>query len=390
MTLKALLKKSPLTYKLAKALRKVPYPIYAGWMRLCHLIYGVDGNTVYFSSFNGALYDDNPRAVAEALHDLRPETKLVFRLNRKGLKQDIPDYITRVYSFSPAGVRAMATARVIVKNANVLPWMRVFRDQKYVQTWHGDRGFKCIGLDLWPDRKYLQRESGWLDLCVSGSDFGSRVYRSAFHYNGEIMQQGYPRNDALVHPPEGLAESVRRQLKLPEGVRVLLYAPTFRAKTSGSKLKAPLSLKGVKAALERATGERWVCLTRSHELNLGVSADGDQDVTDWRDVSALLTACDMVITDYSSIGGDFMLLGRPVVYYQPDAGDYHREREFYFDMDKSPLIVAHTEVELVEILSKPIDGEANCRACLEFFGASETGHAAESVARWIAKQLDEK
>lgn len=390
MTLKALLKKSRFTYKLASAVRSAPYPIYAGWMRLCHALCGVEGNTVYFSSFNGALCDDNPRAIAEALHAIRPSAKLVFRVNRKGLSQpDVPDYITRVYSFSPKGIKAMATAKVIVKNANALPWMRIFPDQKYVQTWHGDRGFKRIGLDLWPDRKDFKRESGWLDLCVSGSDFGSRVYRSAFDYKGEIMQQGYPRNDVLVHPPEGLAEAVRRRLGIPDGARVLLYAPTFRAASSGAAMKATLSLERVRATLEKATGEQWLCLTRSHELNLGVTSDARRDVTDWRDVSALLTACDMVITDYSSIGGDFMLLGRPVVYYQPDVGAYHRERDFYFDMEKSPLIVAHSEGELMDILSRPIDGGANCRACLAFFGATETGHAAKSVAEWIAKALAE-
>ena len=388
MTLKALLKKTRFTYILASALRAAPYPIYAGWMRLCHAIHGVEGNTVYFSSFNGALYDDNPRAVAEALHALRPSAKLVFRVNREGLRQQVPDYITRVYSFSPRGVMAMATAKVVVKNAFPLPWMRIFPDQKYVQTWHGDRGFKRIGLDLWPERADYRREAGWLSLCVSASDFGTRVYRSAFGFTGEIMQQGYPRNDVLVHPPEGLSESVKKRLDIPEGARVLLYAPTFRAASSGAKLNAPLSLAAVKSTLERATGARWVCLTRSHELNLGVSSDAARDVTGWHDVSALLTACDMVITDYSSIGGDFMLLGRPTVYYQPDAGDYHREREFYFDVEKSPLIVAHNEGELMDILSRPIDGAENCRACLEFFGATETGHAARSVAEWIAEQLD--
>lgn len=388
MTLKALLKKTRLTYLLASALRAAPYPIYAGWMRLCHAICGVKADTVYFSSFNGGLCDDNPRAIAEALHAIRPSAKLVFRVNRAGLRQEVPDYITRVYSYSPAGVKAMATARVIVKNANLLPWMRVFSDQKYVQTWHGDRGFKRIGLDLWPERKDLRREGSLLSLCVSGSDFGSRVYRSAFNYQGKIMCEGYPRNDVLVHPPEGLAASVRRQLDIPDGVRVLLYAPTFRSASSGSKLNAALSLEKVRAALEKATGEKWLCLTRSHELNLGISSDAARDVTKWRDVSALLTACDMVITDYSSIGGDFMLLGRPTVYYQPDAADYHKERDFYFDVEKSPLIVAHDEGELMDILSRPIDGERNCRECLAFFGTRETGHAARSVAEWIVSQLD--
>ena len=82
-----------------------------------------------------------------------------------------------------------------------------------------------------------------------------------------------------------------------------------------------------------------------------------------------------------------MLLGRPVIYYQPDAANYLRERDFYFDVDASPLIVAHDERELMDILSRPIDGAENCRACLAFFGATETGHAARSVAEWIAKRL---
>ena len=246
MTLKALLKKSKFTYALAKAVRRVPYPIYTGWMRLCHALYGVDADKVYFSSFNGALYDDNPKAVAEALHAVCPRAKLVFRLNRRGMAQkDIPDYVTRVYAFSPWGIREMATAKVIVKNANILDWMVVFPDQEYVQTWHGDRGLKKMGLELWPDRKAYQRESRWLTLCVSGSRFATGTFESAFHYTGNVMQLGCPRNDILLNPPEGAAEAVRAALGVPEGHRVLLYAPTFRAATSGSKLNAAVSLQKV-------------------------------------------------------------------------------------------------------------------------------------------------
>ena len=46
--------------------------------------------------------------------------------------------------------------------------------------------------------------------------------------------------------------------------------------------------------------------------------------------------------------------------------------------------------ELMEILAHPIDGAENCRECLAFFGATETGHAARAVAEWIVRQLDDK
>ena len=177
----------------------------------------------------------------------------------------------------------------------------------------------------------------------------------------------------------------RRALGIPAEARVLLYAPTFRDATAGGVQDAALDLDRAREALEQATGERWVCVTRGHDLNRGV-AGSRLDASDYPEVSDLLLATDLLITDYSSIGGDFMLLDRPVIYFQPDRAVY--DRELYFDPDASPLIVAHTEEELLDLLSSPIDAAANCRAVLEFFGACESGHAAESVARWIAARLD--
>ena len=112
------------------------------------------------------------------------------------------------------------------------------------------------------------------------------------------------------------------------------------------------------------------------------------DLSAYPEPSELLLITDLLITDYSSIGGDFMLLDRPVIYYQPDRGDYDAERGgLYFDPDQSPLLVAHDEEELMRLLKSPIDARANCRACLEFFGCRETGRAAQRVAERIAERL---
>ena len=388
MSLKALLKKSRFTYRLALFLVRLPDPLLAGWMRLCHRLLGVDGNKVYFSCFNGALYNDNPRAVAEALHRMAPDVKLVFRLNRRGMAEPgVPDYITRVPRCSLRGLREMATAKVLVKNQYMKPWMRKFSDQFYIQTWHGDRGFKKVQLAAYPDRREFRREAEWIDLAVSGSDFGTWVFRNSFGVKGEILQEGCPRNDVLVRRSPEAAARARSELGIPEGAKALLYAPTFRNADTGSAQAAAFSLKKVRAVLEASTGARWVCLTRSHELCAGIDAEGAKDVTDYPDISALLLAVDLVITDYSSIGGDFMLLERPCIYFQPDRGDYDAERGLAFDPEDSPLLIAHDEPELLGMLSKPIDAAANCRAVLAHFGASETGHAAEAVARRILQAL---
>lgn len=387
MSIKSLLKKSRLTYRLARlAQRACDVPL-AGCMCLCHALFGVDPNKVYLCSFEGALCNDNPRAVADALHARLPEAKLVFGMSAKGMKGDVPDYVTPVPAHSLRGLKEMATARVLVKNAAMKPWMRKFSDQIYVQTWHGDRGFKRVLLDVHPDSRVHRRDGAWLDLAVSGSRFGSDVFRSSFGYRGEILEAGCPRNDLLVNPPEGLALRVKEELGIPKDAKVLMYAPTFRNTYTGGRQPAALALEKARSRLEMATGERWICVTRGHELTGGIRSDAGLDVSAYPDVSRLLLAVDLLITDYSSIAGDFMLLNRPALFYMPDSGDYGKERGLYFDPEQSPLIIAHTEEELLDLLAKPIDAGANCRAVLDFFGAHETGHASERTAEWIARRM---
>ena len=354
-------------------------------MRLFHACFGVEKDTVLFSSYAGRGYSDNPRCVSEALHALRPELKIVWQLEDGAAPRDLPDYVRVVRAHSLGALRAFSTARCIVDNMNRPQYMLKFPGQLYLQTWHGDRGFKRVLFDMGTNEPFP--DGAQMDLAVSGSAFGSRVYRSSLRYEGEIMELGCPRNDILVKNPPEEAAAARKALSVPEGARVLLYAPTFRDAQRGHVHKAGLSLEAVRETLEAATGERWLCLTRGHEQTRGVAADGARDVSDFPDVSRLLLACDMVITDYSSIGGDFMLLGRPVIYYQLDRGAYDAERGLYFDPDQSPLLVAHSQDELIEMLSNPIDGPANCRAVLDFFGANETGHASQSVAEWISERM---
>ncbi len=387
-SLKARIKGHPALFGLMQRIKHLPYPLLSGWMALCHRLCGVDESKVVFSSYDGALYNDNPRAVAEALHAACPSARILFRLNAKGMRMPgIPDYIEKLPRFAPRTLREMATARAIVTNAAMKIWMRKFPDQLYVQTWHGDRGFKRVQLDADPKRKFFRREAERIDVAVSGSDFGTRVFKSAFAAKGEIMEVGCPRNDWLLQSPPGAARRVRERLGIPEGARVLMYAPTFRTATSGSVQGAGLSLERAREALEGATGEKWVAITRGHIDSRGILSDARMDVSDWPEATELLLATDLLITDYSSIGGDFMLLGRPVVFYMPDLDAYKAERGLYFDPDQSPLIVAHTEEELMDILSSPIDGPANCKAVLDFFGCHETGKAAKAVAERVAREL---
>ncbi|KJK54465.1 hypothetical protein UK12_33345, partial [Saccharothrix sp. ST-888] len=82
------------------------------------------------------------------------------------------------------------------------------------------------------------------------------------------------RNDLLfASDREKTAERVRERLGLPEGKKVVLYAPTFREDRrrpqDGYQLDLRLDLADAQAAL----GEDEVRLVRSHELLCGQIPD---------------------------------------------------------------------------------------------------------------------
>lgn len=348
------------------------------YMRLCHRLCGVDGNKVAFSSFKGAGCNDSPRAIAEALRELRPDVDVVFQL-KDGAER--PAWARTAKPRSLRWLKELSTAKVTVDNFNRPYYQMTFPDQRYVQTWHGDRGFKRVLFDAFPDEGYP--DNRYMSLAVAGSDFCERMYRTAFRYDGEVLKTGLPRNDCLLHPMDK-AEACRK-CDLPQDKKIALYAPTFRDADAGSAFRAEFDPAKAVEALKQATGEDWVFVSRAHDQNTSV-AGAMLDRTDYPEMADLMQAADLLITDYSSCAGDFPLLQRPVILYHSRAA---YDRELYFDIEKSPFRIAHNEQELYALF-RDLDGAAeNDRAILDFFGTHETGRSARDVAERICQWLDE-
>ncbi|NLF26891.1 MAG: hypothetical protein GX592_03260 [Clostridiales bacterium] len=365
---------------------RVRHVLGRAFMRLSHMT-GVRRNRVLFSSFKGKGYSDSPRAISEKLHEIRPDAEITWQF-REGCGKNAPPYIKAVRAHTLRALYAVSTARVLVDNFNRAHYMLKFSDQAYVQTWHGDRAFKKVLLDAYPDEPFPDGKQ--IDLAVAGSDYGERQYRSAFRYAGPVLKVGLPRNDLLVNPPEGRRDEIRRALGAGGDDRLLLYAPTFRDATRGGKQPCPFSTEAALRRLSEITGKRWICLARGHDMNSGVDCPGAVDVTGYPEMAELLLAADMLITDYSSSAGDFALTGRPVILYQADREAYvSRDRKLYFDVDDSPYWVARTEAELHALFEHLDRAGENCAEILEFYGASETGRAAGAVAEYVAARLSE-
>ena len=365
--------RAPRLYRAALFLRKA---VLGTVMRALHAAFGARRQAV-FSSFHGLVYGDGPMRVSEKLHELDPALPIVWILSPGCPGWDrVPDYVKTVRPRSLKALLELSRSAAAVDDFNQPYYRYRGRDQSIVQLWHGDRPFKKVMFDAFPSEPFPDPDI--TDLCVSGSRFGTELYRRAFRYRGEVLECGTPRCDILADPPPGLASRVRCALGIPEKARVLLYAPTFRAQ--GGSIP-PLDLKRVKNALS-SSGEEWVTLSRAHIETGSLASDADRDVSLWPDMNELLLISDALVTDYSSCAADFALLDRRIALYRPDEDKYgSTERGLYFT--SSPFACARDEDRLIAILADPSDPSPNCAEIRRFFGMFETGNASQATARAV-------
>lgn len=390
-SVKQTLKNHPLTFK-------VFYPLLKAYrvnlMRAAQKLMGVRSNKVVFSSFDSDAYSDNPRYISERLHELRPDCDIVWLISKNRMdKVKTPDYVRRVPPLNPAGLIEQATARFWVDNSRH-PENIYLNEKKqyYIQTWHGDRGFKRVGVD--DEKKEVNLFEDRCAMMIAGSEFGRKTYRTAFRFKGEVLMDGCPRNDVLVRNDPSEAAAIRKGLKIPADVKLLMYAPTYRRVAGRGRQSAVLDIPATLDCLEKKTGEKWRCLYRAHYKMAGLIAGANDermtDVSDYPEMTELLLISDMLITDYSSCGGDFALLRRPLFLYQADVASYLKDdHSFYFRMEDSPFMIAHNQEEL-EHLIETTDAEKareNCEALDRFFGTTETGRASEAVCKYIIDRM---
>jgi len=146
---------------------------------------------------------------------------------------------------------------------------------------------------------------------------------------------------------------VRRRLGLPDGKRVVLYAPTWRDNQYYASGRYRFDFR---LDLERAwqeLGDDHVVLFRGHhhmadDVPAGSRPGFAFNVTTYPDISELFLVSDVLVTDYSSVMFDFAPTGRPMLFFTYDLDLYRDDlRGFYFDFEAEapgPLLATSEEV----------------------------------------------
>src|SRR5699024_2302794 len=138
------------------------------------------------------------------------------------------------------------------------------------------------------------------------------AFRSAFQYEGKVIEEGYPRNDIFYE--ENLKDKenqIRRKLGIESDKKVILYAPTFRDnQKKGKKFIAENKINfGI---FERRLVKEYVLLIREHVLisnKLKIPKEFQHyilNVSNYPNIQELMIVSDMLVTDYSSVMFDYL------------------------------------------------------------------------------------
>lgn len=300
------------------------------YVRKAIYVLPVQKNKVVFLNYDGKGFGDNPKYIAEEIMDRNAPCKLVWLADGDVF---VPKLIKRVERFSLKGFYELSTARVIVNNckSNIPSYYKKKSQQFYLQTWHGDFALKYIEKEIEEHLSvsYLtatKADSAMTDAVVSGSRSFSEILKESFWLpeNCTILEYGVPRND-IYFRGDVFKKQLKQKLGFSQDEKILLYAPTFRDK--GATDCYDLDFSRLRKVLCQSTYAVWRIIVRLHpnvsrKAGLFCYDEWIIEGSRFSDQQELCLISDGLITDYSSIMGDFLLMRKPVFLYVPDLDEY--------------------------------------------------------------------
>ncbi|PRI10202.1 bifunctional glycosyltransferase/CDP-glycerol:glycerophosphate glycerophosphotransferase [Leucobacter massiliensis] len=295
---------------------------------------------VLFRNLYGEHANDSALAVHEELRRRGSELELLWAVKDASIR--LPEGAVPVLEETKAYAEAFATADYVMVNVHQPDWYSKRPGQVLVETFHG-YPFKLAGRPWWkklgfgPERieSFMRRAEEW-DYLVSPAPYATGFLREFWRPDtplpGEILEIGYPRNDALLNTDSvALREDTRSRLGIAPGTRAVLYAPTFRDYLSADDTTAKLVELFDAEQLSAALGPGYAVLLRGHPFNARAGGrrgpGGVIDVTDYPDINHLILASDIGVLDYSSLRFDYALTGKPTLFFVPDEERYFAGRE---------------------------------------------------------------
>ncbi len=289
-------------------------------------------------------------------------------------------------------LKHLATAKYLINNVSFAPYFVRRTSQVYLNTWHGTP-MKTLGKSM---RQGILEYENLARNFVQATHVSSPNaltewalfddHRISRYAKASRCVTGSPRLDRLVSSGPELRSSVREQLGVDRNERVVLYAPTWRGGVSQQSFDTETLIEDLRVMAD-SPGTR--VFFRAHRLTEKLVSEVRlpvEIVPMEIDTNDLLSAVDVLVTDYSSIAFDFLATRRELVFYVPDIEEYKQERGLYLEPTELPGVVCRNPRELVQALSgDQVINQVQYDKAVRKFAPMEDGRASRRTLDFMLK-----
>lgn len=354
----------------------------------------IDNKIVLFESFLASTISGNPYAILAYM--LRKGYDLTYVV---AIQKDtaIPEslkfnkniiFITRG---SDAYLRYLCRAKYLINNVSFPYYFTRKEGQIYLNTWHGTP-MKTLGKDIknpFQDHANVARNFLQATHIISQNRYTSEILLDRYDvknmFSGKIAETGYPRVDLSLNLNIDKKQSIAHSLGIKLDKPIVLYAPTWRG-TSESK---SFDRDKLKKDLVYLTDRKYQIVFKGHHLAESLLSDISLPniiiASKIVDTNELLAITDVLITDYSSILFDFLLLDKPIISYIYDFDSYKEERGMYFE--KSDILGEVCDniqqvKQAIEVLHSPLKSNIEVHQ-VEKYAPYDDGSASERAVNFM-------
>lgn len=269
----------------------------------------------------------------------------------------------------------------VFKNINIIftthgQLMAEKRDnQIYVNLWHGISP-KKIGYIL-DDKNFAPQDKEFyfkfrrtVDYTIVPSYFWQMIFSERFNtHANRIIPISYPKLDDIIYSNGKDNLNKILDLNIEKFKKIILYTPTFK-KGLGRKDENPntvnifdLGKYNENELLDYLEKNNYLLLIKYHpseEVKYKyVNHNNVKYITEDMlkvysiNINNILNGTDILITDYSSLGIEYTILDKPVIYLDNNIEEYKKNRGILFDSGKFWMEKKASNIdELINVISK--------------------------------------
>ncbi|WP_028044036.1 CDP-glycerol glycerophosphotransferase family protein [Candidatus Stoquefichus massiliensis] len=256
-----------------------------------------------------------------------------------------------------------------------------------IQVWHACGAIKKFGNVIkreYPIANY--------DYALATSSFWQNAYSQAFSIPAaHVLPIGLPRTDELFANDwlEDRKNELYHKYPILKDKQIILYAPTFRGNIYKGFSAIPFDVLKIMKRLP----ENYVLLYKFHPLMGNYQLAEHERVFNMNheDTHALFSISDYLISDYSSIVFDYMILEKNLLFFVPDLAEYSRTLGVFVDLNDLKCPICQNEDELLNhILSNAYDNNHHMHELKNIFFNQQDGKSTERVVEFMKEIVNDK